>query len=60
MNNKKYFEAMLQDDGQKEHTPEDQKKPGYQLNRDEYRNSEEFLTYEALCRGELDVVWVSY
>ncbi|KAH9490051.1 Prolyl 4-hydroxylase, alpha polypeptide, partial [Bulinus truncatus] len=51
LNNKKYFETMLREDPRKRRSPEDQK-PRYQLNRDEYRNSEEFLTYEALCRGE--------
>ncbi|CAG5124209.1 unnamed protein product [Candidula unifasciata] len=51
VNNKKYFEAMLQDKTKKQELQAD-KKPGYQLSRDEYRNSEEFLTYEALCRGE--------
>ncbi|XP_055875548.1 prolyl 4-hydroxylase subunit alpha-1-like isoform X2 [Biomphalaria glabrata] len=50
LNNKKYFEAMLRDEPRKTRSAEE--KPGYQLNRDEYRNSEEFLTYEALCRGE--------
>ncbi|CAL1543171.1 unnamed protein product [Lymnaea stagnalis] len=52
VNNKKYFEAMLQDETRKKRSSDENKKPGYQQNRDEYRNSEEFLTYEALCRGE--------
>ncbi|BFZ17688.1 hypothetical protein BsWGS_20727 [Bradybaena similaris] len=51
VNNKKYFETMLLEEGRKQ-LPQADKKPGYQLSRDEYRNSEEFLTYEALCRGE--------
>ena len=40
---------MLSDPSHKNTKP---KKPGYQANRDEYRNSDEFLRYEALCRGE--------
>ncbi|XP_059177301.1 prolyl 4-hydroxylase subunit alpha-1-like isoform X3 [Physella acuta] len=50
-NNKKYFEAMLQDETRNKRSV-DKNKPGYHIIRDEYRNSEEFLTYEALCRGE--------
>ncbi|XP_012939002.1 prolyl 4-hydroxylase subunit alpha-1 [Aplysia californica] len=50
VNNKRYFEVMLRDPKRK--VP-DQERPGYQLNRDEYRNSKEFLTYEALCRDEI-------
>ncbi|GFN78299.1 prolyl 4-hydroxylase subunit alpha-1 [Plakobranchus ocellatus] len=51
-NNKRYFEKMLQDDENREPLSEEKKRTLYQTNRDDYRNSEEFLTYEALCRGE--------
>jgi prolyl 4-hydroxylase len=56
LNNKRYFESMVQSTDKNKQKAD--QRPGYQLNRDEYRNSKEFLTYEALCRGE-DVVPVA-
>ena len=44
---------MMQEDVNKRIPPsEEKKRTQYQAARDSYRNSDEFLTYEALCRGE--------
>ncbi|GFR74347.1 prolyl 4-hydroxylase subunit alpha-1 [Elysia marginata] len=51
-NNKRYFEQMLRDDEKREPLSQEAKRIQYQENRDSYRNTQEFLTYEALCRGE--------
>lgn len=51
-NNKRYFEKMLEDEEKRRPLSEEDKRVQYQENRDSYRNTDEFLTYEALCRGE--------
>ncbi|RUS89704.1 hypothetical protein EGW08_002522 [Elysia chlorotica] len=51
-NNKRYFEKMMLSEENRRPPSQEAKRIQYQESRDSYRNSEEFLTYEALCRGE--------
>lgn len=51
-NNKKYFEEMLVKQGDSTERGDTAERPALRRVVDEYRQSEEFQTYEALCRGE--------
>ncbi|PVD38058.1 hypothetical protein C0Q70_00668 [Pomacea canaliculata] len=50
-NNKRYFEDMLIKQGE-DINSDDGQRPAVKRVVDEYRQSKEFQTYEALCRGE--------
>lgn len=55
-NNKRYFEDMLIKQGE-DINSDDGQRPAVKRVVDEYRQSKEFQTYEALCRGETTQVW---
>lgn len=51
-NNKRYFEDMLIKGGESNSLSDGAERPSLERVVDEYRQSQEFQTYEALCRGE--------
>ena len=54
-NNKRYYEQMLMEEAaERRKGDEGDAPPEFKNQRilDDYRASEEFMTYEALCRGE--------